>query len=159
MPHFEQRTLFVLIGRVPDIISMPAQRKVSSERVHKDIKQFCTSRSVNAKGSQVAQRTHLKVLVVAPQEHLRRSTQRIPRIPPREARLPERGVHHMLHAPHVVPSTVRRELLPYDARVWPGPGACACGCALGRCEEIDLLRWREEPLDDDVAVRLVVLFD
>jgi hypothetical protein len=65
----------------------------------------------------------------------------------------------MLHAPHVVPSTVRRELLPHDARVWPGPGACACDCALGCCEEGDLRGGREEPLDDDVAVRLVVLFD
>ena len=41
VPYNELRTLFVLIGRVLDIITMPAQRKVRAEGVHEDIKQFC----------------------------------------------------------------------------------------------------------------------
>ena len=86
-----------------------------------------------------AQPTHLQVIVLAPQERLRRSAHRIPRVPPRERGLPKRGVHRVLHAPNVVTGTVWRELLPYDARVRPGSGARARGYALSRGEEIGVL--------------------
>ena len=68
-------------------------------------------------------------------------------------------MHRVLHAPDVVPGTVRGELLPYDARVRPGLGTRTRGCALCCGEEIGGFGGCDEPMDDDVAMAVVVFFE
>lgn len=68
-------------------------------------------------------------------------------------------MHRVLHAPDVVPGAVRRELLPYHARVWPGAGAGARHNSICGGEEVGAFGGRSESWNDHVAMRIVVFFE